>query len=266
MKVIRVMGWALVCAVWLSSCSSRRESPTGTITQAGSTTVYPVARKLAIAFMDRYPEVEVKTAGGGSGYGISMAAEGVIDIGASSRELTPADPALLRHRIGTDGIAIVVHPSNPVSGLGREDIREIFSGRSRQWTQLGGGNGEILVVAREEGSGTRSAFEDLAMNGNPICTDAVLEPSNAAVRSLVSVNPDAVGFLSLGMLDHSIKPLSINGVACTLENCRSGRYPLMRPLYFLTKAAPKGLVKEYIDFCMGETGRKIVVNQGYMPE
>jgi len=240
------------------------QSVSGTITEAGSTTVQPVAEKLAAAFKDKNPDVTITIQGGGSSVGVKSAADGTVDIGAASRELKSDEPKLVTHLLARDGIAIVVHPDNSVTGLTKDQIIKIFAGEITDWSEVGGSSGTITVVAREEGSGTRGAFEEMVMGKTLITDKAILQPSNGALRTSVSTTPLAIGFLSLGYIDSTVKPLAVDGVACTQENCKSGKYPIVRPLYFLTKEQPTGLVKAFIDFCTSSEGQKIVQDEGYL--
>ena len=236
----------------------------GTVTEAGSSTVQPLAERFADAFMEVNPNVNIVIQGGGSSVGVKSAADGTVDIGAASRELKPGEPDLVKHLLARDGIAIVVHPSNTISGLSKEQVRDIFAGVITNWSEVGGSSGDITVVAREEGSGTRAAFEEMVMNEDLITNMAILQPSNGAVRTTVSSTPLAIGFLSFGYLDSLIKSLAIDGVEGNTENAKDGSYPIVRPLYFLTKEQPSGLVKEFIDFCLGQEGQSIVTDEGYI--
>lgn len=236
----------------------------GTVTEAGSTTVQPLAEKLASAFEARNPGVTIVIQGGGTAVGIKSASDGTVDIGAASRELTSSDPDLVKHPLVRDGIAIVTHPSNSVTSLTKEQVIRIYAGNITNWSHVGGPDRAIDVVAREEGSGTRAAFQDLVMGRALIKANAILQPSNGAVKTAVASDPQAVGFVSLGYVDSSVKAVAINGVAATEENAKNGTYPIVRPLYFLTKAQPVGLVKDFIDFCTGPDGQTIVVQEGYI--
>jgi phosphate transport system substrate-binding protein len=234
----------------------------GTITEAGSTTVQPVAEKLANAFMEKYPDITVVIQGGGSSTGVKAAAEGTVDIGAASRDLKENEIGTVVERLlARDGIAIVVHPSRTVSNLTTGQIRQIFSGEITKWSDVGGSDATINVVAREEGSGTRAAFEEMVMGESLVAALAILQPSNGAVRTTVSGDPDSIGFLSFGYVDDTTKALSIDGVAGTVENAKNGTYPIVRPLLFLIKDEPEGIVKEFIDFCLGSEGQEIVAEE-----
>jgi len=250
----------LVPAIILSGCGGGAT----TVTEAGSTTVQPVAEKLANAFMDSYPDVKIIIQGGGSSTGIKSCNDGTVDIGAASRELKSSEPALVTHLLARDGIAIVTHVSNSVSGLTTEQVRDIYAGNITNWSEVGGDDHDIVVVAREEGSGTRAAFEELVMEGMLITEDAILQISNGNVRTAVSTTPYSIGFLSFGYADSSVKSLAIDGVAGTVENAKNGTYPIVRPLYFLTKEEPTGVVKDFIDFCLGPEGQDIVEDEGYI--
>lgn len=261
--MLRKLSSALITLLMLASLSCASQAGS-TVTEAGSTTVQPLAEKLAAAFMQEHPEVNIIIQGGGSSVGVKSADSGTVDIGAASRELKPAEPKLKTHLMAMDGIAIVVHPSNEVSGLTKRQVRMVFAGEITDWSQLGDGNGTITVVSREEGSGTRAAFQELIMGKTLITEKAILLPSNGAIVQSMSSTPLAIGFLSLGYLDPAIKSLAIDGVECTPANCRSGVYPVVRPLYFLTKDEPAGLVKEFLDFCQSDTGQRIVEAEGYL--
>ena len=259
----------LLIAVVLPACSSSSSNSSGgtsgTITEAGSTTVQPVAEKLAGAFKAKNPNVEIVIQGGGSSVGVKSAAEGTVDIGAASRELKDNEKGtVVPHLLARDGIAIVTAPGNSVTGLTKEQVKKIFMGEIKKWSEVGGTGAEIHVVAREEGSGTRAAFEEMVMGEEVITKTAILQPSNGAIRTTVTGDPNAIGFLSFGYIDQSVKALAIDGIEGTAANAKAGKYPIVRPLYFLTKSEPTGLVKAFLDFCTGPEGQKIVEEEGYL--
>lgn len=268
---------AIVVSVIFAGCARPAPAPapapapspepaelSGTITEAGSTTVQPLAEKLAGEFTGMHPKVTITIQGGGSSVGITSANDGTVDIGAASRELKPDEPQLVKHQLASDGIAIVTDPSNTVVGLTKDEVRQIFAGETTNWEDVGGPDKEIIVVSREEGSGTRGAFEELVMGESLITNRAILQSSNGAVRTTVATTPDSIGFLSFGYLDTSVKALRIDGVASTVDNVLNGSYAISRPLYFLTKETPTGIVKAFIDFCLGPDGQAIVESEGYI--
>lgn len=250
----------LASAIIVSGCGGA----TTTVTEAGSTTVQPVAEKLANAYMAEHPDIKIIIQGGGSSTGIKSCNDGTVDIGAASRELKSNEPALITHLLARDGIAIVTQASNPVSGLTTEQVKDIFAGNITNWSEVGGDDHAIVVVAREEGSGTRTAFEELVMKGALISGDAILQPSNGAIKTTISTTPYSIGFLSLGYVDTSVKALAIDGVIATEGNAQNGTYPIIRPLYFLTKEQPTGAVEDFIDFCRSSAGQDIVEDEGYL--
>jgi phosphate transport system substrate-binding protein len=264
-----VLTWtlALVASV-MFGCSAASTGGSGlsqTITIAGSTTVQPLADKWASDFMNLNKGVTVTVNGGGTGVGITSAYNGSVDIGTASRELTSNDPPLVKYELCRDVIVLVVSPSNKVDGLTKQQVVDIFSGKITNWNQVGGDNKRIDVAAREEGSGTRTAFQDLVMGNAQITNTAILQSSNGALRMVVSTDPNAITFLSVGYVDKSLKSLSIDGILATDTNAQNGTYPIVRGLYFLTKLPATGLVKSFIDYCMGPDGQRIVEEEGYLP-
>jgi len=260
--ILPVAAALLVSVFMLGGCSGGAST---TVTEAGSTTVQPLAEKLANAFKAKTPAVNIVIQGGGTAVGIKSVNDGTVDIGAASRELKAGEPDLIKFLLARDGIAIIVHPSNSITGLTKKQIRDIYAGNITNWSQVGGKSKEIHVIAREEGSGTRTAFEDMVMNNELIKASAILLPANGAIMTAVSSNPQAIGFVSFGYINSSVKALAIDGVAATIENAKNGSYPIVRPLYFLTKQQPTGLVKNFIDFCLSPEGQSLVAEDGYIP-
>lgn len=241
----------------------------GQITVAGSTTVQPLAEKLSEAFRTANPNVRIDVQGGGSSTGVKSAGQGTVDVGTASREIKDSEkqeyPILKIHTIARDGIAIVAHPGVGVDGLTKDQVRAIFAGEIVNWSQAGGPDRPIVVVAREEGSGTRAAFEEMIMGEDtPILATAILQPSNGAVRTTVSTTPDSIGFLSFGYLDESVKALPIDGVEATEANAASGVYPIVRPLNMLTNGEPTGIVEAWLDWILSDAGQEVVAGEGYI--
>ena len=229
---------------------------------AGSTSVQPFAEVLAEEYMILHPGVTIDIQGGGSAAGIMATKSGTTDIGMSSRTLTGDETSLWSVEIARDGLAIVVNPKNPVINLTLEQICDIYSGKVSNWSTVGGNKSEIHVFTREDGSGTRSSFESLVMGKTEIMAEAMVENSNGAIRQLVSDDPNAIGYISLGLVDKDVKAVELNGITATREHVIDGTYNLSRPFLFLTLKEPTGLVKDFIDFTLSEQGKQILNDQG----
>ncbi|HRS21342.1 MAG TPA: phosphate ABC transporter substrate-binding protein [Clostridia bacterium] len=250
---------------------TEEDSVSGSITINGSTSVQPLAEELAKVFKDKNPNTTIDIQGGGSGVGIKSAADGVVDIGMSSRDLKPEEKSLKEFKIAVDGIAVIVNPNNKVEDLSTEQIFKIYTGEITDWKEVGGDSGEITVVTREEGSGTRGAFIELTKiesksEGDRTVASAITQGSTGAVIATIAGDPNAIGYASFGSAKEStgIKMISIDGKACTEENIYSGEYKISRPFLMLTKAEPTGLAKAFLDFILGEEGQTVVSVHDYL--
>lgn len=253
---------AILFSVPLTSC--RKGSEAGIIV-AGSTSVQPFAEILAEEYMILHPDCAIDVQGGGSSAGIMSAQSGTADIGMSSRSLKETEMNLWSVEIARDGLAVIVHSSNPIINLTLDQIRDIYTAKTTNWSQIGGTNSKIHVIAREEGSGTRGAFEDLVMDDLRISPKAIVQDSNGAVRQLIADDPNAIGFISLGLVDNSVKALQLDGVAATTENVINGSYGLSRPFLFMTLNQPSGETKLFLDFSLSAEGQKLLSAEGLIP-
>lgn len=261
-------------ALFLAACAEK--APLNDPSQLqiiGSTSILPLADKLADAYMESNSQTLIQVQGGGTSVGISSTGEGIVEMGSASREVLSGEqqkfPDLKRFTIAYDGIAIITHPDTKLSSLSLEQIRAIFSGEITNYSQVGGEDVEIVLVAREEGSGTRAMFENLVMSQNgqisPIHSSAILQTSNGAVRTTVAETPHAISFLSMAYLDESVSVVPVEGVLPGMETLRDNTYPLIRPLYLLTRGEPQGLSRDLLDFILSTEGQEIVRQQGYLP-
>ncbi|MHC1595449.1 MAG: phosphate ABC transporter substrate-binding protein, partial [Candidatus Syntropharchaeales archaeon] len=238
---------------------------------AGSTTVLPIAEECARVFMEKHPGSRIDVAGGGSSHGIKSVAEGTVDIGDASRDIKDSEreahPELVPHPIAKDGVAIVVHPSNPVNSITMEELRRIYTGEITNWKDLGGVDAEIVLVSREEGSGTRDCFEHAVMKpiNEEITDTAIIQDSNGKVRAAVAGNENAIGFLSLGYVNQDVKALKLDGVEPTVENVVNGKYPISRTLWMITRGDPDQGEEEFLNFVLSEEGQKIVEELHFVP-
>lgn len=234
----------------------------GSITVAGSTSVQPVSELLAEAFMDMHSGVTVNVQGGGSSAGIQAAVDGVAEIGASSRDLRESEQHLNEIIIGQDGIAVVVHPSNEVDDLTLEQIKDIFAGKITNWSEVGGANAGITGVTREEGSGTRGAFEEIVMGDAEISPQLIVQNSTGACKTTVAGDSNAISYISLAALDQDVKAVKVNGAEVTTENIVSGDYVVARPFIYVTDGAPAGVAKAYLDFVVSPEAQPLIENAG----
>jgi len=231
-----VLAFVGVCL--FAACGGKGDS--GRVDVSGSTSVLAYMEMLASEYMRDTGKI-VQVGGGGSSAGISNVGSGVSNIGMSSRNLSAEEEANLNvYEIARDGLAIIVHPDNPVMNLTIQQIRDIYAERITDWSDVGGNAGNITLVTRENGSGTRDAFEELVMggrDGDVISSRATVQNSNGVIKATVSDNRNAIGFVSLGITidDASIKAVSIDGVAATVENIGSYEYELFRKFFIVTK-------------------------------
>jgi phosphate transport system substrate-binding protein len=235
------------------------------LTLAGSTSIQPFADKWAEVFMARHPGLGVDVQGGGSSAGIQACKSGACQIGMSSRELKGDEKDLTEIVIARDGLAIIVHPSNPARGLKIADVKQIFSGDLTDWKALGGPDKQITVVTREEGSGTRGAFQELVMGKTRIFRGAITEDSNGTVREIVAHDPAAIGFISLGLVNSQVRALALDGAEANDDNIRNGSYRLVRPFLFVSRGEPTGLAKQFVDFVLSDEGQTLVKEEGLLP-
>lgn len=233
---------------------------------AGSTSVQPVAEKLAEKYMEEHPNVRVDVMGGGSGLGIRSVSQDIIAIGTSSKELkTSEKDGLIEYPIGREGILVAVNLNNPVNSLSKSQIKDIFSGNITNWKEVGGPDAKINLVVREDGSGTRSAFEDLVMNKTKVKSDAIVQTSTESIKVVVKQDPNAIGYISLAHMTPDVKALKIDGISPSIETIKEGTYKLQRPFLFVTNGEPEGPVKEFIDWCLGPEGQEIVKDEKIVP-
>ena len=235
------------------------------ITVAGSTSVEPFAELLAEEYMVIHPKSHIYVQGGGSSAGIEAARTHAAHIGMSSRALKPEEKDLHRVTIAKDAIAIIVHPSNPIQDLSLDRIRDVFSGRFGNWRELGGLNHPIDVVTREEGSGTRESFQKFVMGKEDISLGALVQDSNGAVRQVVSSDPSAIGYISLGLVNDQVKPVKISGVEPSLANVNNGKYTLVRPFLFVFNGEPVGEAESFLKFVLSAQAQKLLLKEGLVP-
>jgi len=283
-KIMKMLSVGLVLVLSLgvlAGCSAKSDDDNtvkvesgdqGSLIVVGSTSVTPVAEELAEVFMENNPGVTIDIQGIGSSAGIKASKDFTADIGMSSRNLKEEEKTwgLKEYVVAFDGISIVAHPSNPVVDLSKEQISSIFSGEITNWSEVGGKDAEILVVSREAGSGTRGAFEDLMDlikkndAGKKVSTvklDALIAEGNGAVKANVASKENSIGYISLSYIDETVKALSVDGVAVSVENIVNGSYKVSRPFLMLSNGKESELQKLFLEYILSDEGQDVVAEK-----
>jgi len=255
-------------ALALGGCRGSGEASTTQLRVQGSTTVQPIAEMAKEMYESKHPDVTVFVSGVGSSAGIEAVAAGTCEIGTSSRDLKPEEASLglVDTPIAHDAIAVIVNPGNPIKGLTKAQVSAIFEGKITNWREVGGPDLEIGLVNRDEASGTREAFSKIVLEKRPFDPTAAVLPGTGQVRFVVAQSEGAIGYISVGFVDKSVKALSIDGVAPTEKNITSKTYPVARLLHMLTKGEPKGLAKDFLEFVLSpEVQDTVVRDAGFLP-
>ena len=253
-----------------SEAEATEEAPaadlSGTISLAGSTSMEKLCEAMSESFMEAYPEGTVTVEYTGSGAGLESLASGSVDIGNSSRHLKDEEVAggAVENVVAIDGIAVIVDPANSVSDIPADKLAAIYKGEITNWSELGGDDEAIVVIGRESGSGTRDAFEEL-LEVKDACKYAQELDSTGGVKAKVAATPGAIGYVSLDVVDESIKAVSIDSVEPTEANIIAGDYLLSRPFVMATNgeiSAQNDLVKGWFDYISSDAGKDVIKSVG----
>ena len=227
------------------------------------------ATALSEIFMEKYPNITVQAEFVGSGAGVEAVNNGSADIGNSSRELKDEEKAngIAENIVAIDGIAVVVDPANTVEDLTKDQLTSIYNGTITNWKEAGGTDQPIVVIGRESGSGTRSAFEEI-LDVADACKYSNELDSTGAVMAKVASTPGSIGYVSLDVLDDTVKTLKLDGTEATPENIKAGSYFLSRPFVMATKgeiSEQNDLVKALFDYIYSDEGTELVKSVGLIP-
>jgi len=239
----------------------------GNLRIAGGTAHIPVMKEAAKRIISVNRDIRITIAGGGSGVGIKQVGEGLVHIGNTGRKATDNEInryALKMFKFAIDGIAVVINPENPVVRMKKSEIMDIFSGKVDNWKALGWKDRGINIYTRDASSGTRKVFWKKALGKGKITKAANFVKSHGAMKSSISVDPYGVGYISVGYLDDTVAPVSLDGIPPTLENVRNGDYKIARGLYMNTKGEPGGLTRLFIDYILSKQGQEIVAEKGFI--
>lgn len=270
-NVVAISAAAIVC-LCLSLGAGAQEKKTVQI--EGSTTVGPIAEAFAKAYEAQHPEVKITVNSPGSGIGATALIEGRAQIATMSRFMKPdefkkaVEKGIMpvAHAIAMDGVCVIVHPSNPIKNISREDLRGIYTGKITNWKQLGGPDKAIVAMGRETSSGTYEVFEEKVMNKEKIGQKVETVSSNPQMQTRVTQTEGGIGYVGLAFTD-GVKALTVDRVGANRKTIIAGTYPIARPLYLFTNGYP-ALGGDIYNFCtiyLGEKGQEIIEAKGFVP-
>ena len=241
----------------------------------GSDTVLPVAQQTAERFMNQHPEARVTVTGGGTGVGISALMDHTTDIAMASRPIKFSEKMKIKGTgeevdeviVAYDALAVVVHPSNPVKQLTRQQLEDIFRGKINNWKQVGGDDRKIVVYSRETSSGTYEFFKESVLKNKNYMASSLSMPATGAIIQSVSQTKGAIGYVGLA---YRVKTLSVSYdgthyATPTVENATNKTYPIVRPLYYYYNVKNKEQVSPLIQFILSSDGQDIIKKSGYIP-
>jgi phosphate transport system substrate-binding protein len=246
----------------------------GNLTINGSTTVLPIAQKVAEAYMKENPEVKISISGGGSGNGIKALIDGTTDIADSSRFIKDEEVKLAVEKgrypvpfaVAYDCIIPVVHPSNSIKNITLDQLKAIYMGKIKNWKEIGDPDLKIVVVSRETSSGTYEVWEEKVMKKERVFPGALSQASNGAVVQAVSRNKNAIGYIGIGYVNTNVKTLTVDNIMGSAKTTLDGTYPISRALYMFTQGWPKGETLDFINYVLHPAkGQKYVEEAGYVP-
>ena len=252
----------------LATASACHRDSRDSLTLAGSTSLQPLAERWADAYGQKRPQARITIQGGGSTAGIRAALSGAAQIGMVSRRLTPQEARTASSvTVARDGIALIVHPQSSVTSLTLLQVQQLYAGEIKSWRGVGGSSRDVTVITREEGSGTRAAFESLAMAGRAIAASALVSDSTGAVSQMVGSDPAAIGYISIGLVGPGVRALRIDGITASEENIDAGRYPLVRPFLFVLHIGSERdeRAADFMRWVTGPEGREVTRREGMLP-
>ena len=269
-KLLVCITGLMIGTMALTGCGSS-SAKGNKISIVGSTTVAEPMEQLASKYKETVTDANIEVQGNGSSAGIKAVAEGTADIGMSSRELSEEEKGLglTETVIAHDGIAVVVNTTNEVADLTKEQIKDSYEGKITNWSEVGGKDADIIVVTREAGSGTRGAFEELlglltSDKASTIIDTALVGEGTGSIMATVASKENAIGYISLGYMDETVKPVTVEGVKPSSEAVLAGEYTISRPLLLLTSDKTSAEAKAFLDYIVGTEGQSIMAEK-YIP-
>ncbi len=277
-----------ICSLVFTACGSKKSenaetTPTETqktsITIKGSDTVLPLSQKEAEVYMNEHPDASITIVGGGSGVGITALIDGSTDIAMSSRALKTDEKMNFETKgmkiteviIANDALAVIVNPKNKVGKLTHEQISDIYTGKIKNWKEVGGADSKIIAYSRETSSGTYEFFKEHVMDKKNYDASVLNMPATGAIVQSVSQTEGAIGYIGLAYETKEVKQLEVSYdqgktfVAPSVASAQNGTYPIARPLYYYFDESKSTLVKPFVNYILSETGQKNVLDVGYVP-
>lgn len=241
----------------------------------GSTTVGPIADGFAEVFGKLYPEVAITVNKSGSGTGASALIDGRCDIATMSRfmkdkefkDAVDKNVFPVAHAIAMDGVCVVLHPSNPISALTTEQVRNIYTGKITNWKELGGPDLSIVVISRDTSSGTYETFENFVMNKEKMAPSVEQVSTNAQMFGRIESTKAAIGYVGYGFVKSGVKAITLDGIKPTVQTILNGQYPVSRPLYMFTNGYPRpgSMTHKFVTFYLTEDGQEVIEDKGFVP-
>ena len=268
-----------------NSCARRNSDQANSLQIKGSDTMVNLGQAWAEEYMKQNPGTSIAVTGGGSGTGISAMVNNTCDIAEVSREMKESEIELIASKgaapkkivVALDGLAVVVSPANKIFELTIDQLADVFTGKIKNWKELGGRDAKIVLLSREVNSGTHVYFKEHVLRHGKadgkeeFAAEALLLSSSQAIADEVAQNQDAIGYYGMGYITTREKALKVAKdknspyEAPTMENVISGAYPISRPLLMYTKGEPKGLAKAFIDYVLSPAGQQVVKKLDFVP-
>lgn len=285
MKRCRQIGLGIALLLTIGHQAVGAEDLQGTLQIKGSDTMVNLVQAWAEGFMALHPNVSVAVTGGGSGTGMAALIAGTCDVAAASRQMTAKELGQAKARGGNpqeiaaalDGLAVVVHPENPVKQLTLAQLADLFTGKIANWREVGGKDAAVLLLSREVNSGTHVYFKEHVLGktaegrSREFTPTALLMPSSQAIADEVASNSAAIGYFGMGYLNAKNAAVAIaktaggSFIAPSEQAVRDGAYPISRPLFLYSRSRPQGLVKAFLDFTLSPEGQAIVRQADFVP-
>jgi phosphate transport system substrate-binding protein len=278
-----VLLFAATVAISFASCGNQASKTKSSnsnvnITLKGSDTCLPLSQKFAETYINEHPDAYISVAGGGTGVGFSALQANTTDIAMASRKIKMDEEIALQEQgneveefiIAYDALAVVVNPSNPVNQLTRQQLEDIFTGKTTNWSEVGGENMKIVVYSRETSSGTYEFFREEVLLKKNFTSSSLSLPATGAIIQSVSQTPGAIGYVGIAYVDNKTKALAVsyddvNFVVPSVETAKDKSYPITRALYYYYLSNNKEKVAPLVDFIASDEGQAVVLNEGYVP-